>query len=255
MTEENDLLGFINRIKDIAKQSNNANYRDIKLTADLKNDEKYLFKPLEDIKDKKRNGFLVYSQETIENTKNKKLYELYKKSSIQKIKEKNIYRYFYYENIEGKEENLMHAIIIMMNPAFADSEKPDPTIKNVKNFLENNGDFSSFEILNLYPIRMPKSQNLSCFLRECEDETGNYQETIKKYLNNMKKTIIVAWGAKSRDNQEAKKIFKDIESILYCYDKTSCGYPRHFSPLSYPKSKKIKEKKYNLIDITTDLDV
>lgn len=217
---------------------------------------KYQFKPLQDISAKKgkvrekRNGFLVYSSETIDNTKNTKLSELYKKSSIQKIKEKNIYRYFYYENIEGKEENLMHAIIIMMNPAFADSEKPDPTIKNVKNFLENNGDFSSFEILNLYPIRMPKSQNLSCFLRECEDETGNYQETIKKYLNNMKKTIIVAWGAKLIDNKEAMKIFKNLKKKLFCYDTTINGYPRHFSPLSYPHSIKIKNNNYDLIPYT-----
>ena len=137
---------------------------------------KYQFKPLQDISAKKgkvrekRNGFLVYSSETIDNTKNTKLSELYKKSSIQKIKEKNIYRYFYYEQLEIKNKKSQQAIIVMMNPAYADSEKPDSTIKNVKKFLENNKDFSSFEILNLYPIRMPKSQNLSSFLNGSKEE-------------------------------------------------------------------------------------
>ena len=220
---------------------------------------KYQFKPLQDISAKKgkvrekRNGFLVYSSETIDNTKNTKLSELYKKSSIQKIKEKNIYRYFYYEQLEIKNKKSQQAIIVMMNPAYADSEKPDSTIKNVKKFLENNKDFSSFEILNLYPIRMPKSQNLSSFLNGSKEEKENYQNIVKDYLNDTQKTIIVAWGAKLIDNKEAMKIFKNLKKKLFCYDTTINGYPRHFSPLSYPHSIKIKNNNYDLIPYT-DLD-
>lgn len=79
---------------------------------------------------KNGNGFLVYSGETIDNTSNSELKHKYENEckEIKNKTEKNIYRYYYYEKFEN--DSTLHATIVMMNPAFADSVEPDNTIKN-----------------------------------------------------------------------------------------------------------------------------
>lgn len=210
-------------------------------------EKKYIFKPLKNINKKdeseKRKGFLVYSNET---WKYEELKEIYTNSFFNKIKEKNKYRYFYYEKIN--DSNGEHAVIIMLNPAFADSEKPDSTIKNVKNFLthattKDNKNFSSFSIVNLYPIRLPKSDKLSEFKSNFETITSNYNQQLSGYLSS-KNYVIAAWGSKKDDNDFASKLFN--KDSLYCYEKTVDGYPRHFSPLSYNRCEKIKKSDFTL---------
>ena len=83
----------------------------------------------------------------------------------------------------------------MMNLAFADSVEPDNTIKNIENYLDNEKDailkhlpnihneFGSFDIINLYPIRMPKSEKLNEFLELTKIETEKYQKFVKEYLS------------------------------------------------------------------------
>ena len=84
---------------------------------------------------KNGNGFLVYSGETIDNTSNSELKHKYENEckEIKNKTEKNIYRYYYYEKLENN--NPLHATIVMMNPAFADSEDPDNTIKNIEKYF------------------------------------------------------------------------------------------------------------------------
>ena len=91
--------------------------------------------------------------------------------------------------------NPLHATIVMMNLAFADSVEPDNTIKNIENYLDNEKDailkhlpnihneFGSFDIINLYPIRMPKSEKLNEFLGLTKNETEKYQKFVKEYLS------------------------------------------------------------------------
>lgn len=241
MAEENNLLNFINYIK--AKRPNINNYRNLVQS----NNEKYLFKPLEDIpakkskKEEKRNGFLVYSQETIKNTKNTDLKNLFKNVNIGN--EDNIFRYYYYEELNSISN--LHATIIMMNPAFADSKEPDDTIKNIKAYLINNG-FSSFDIVNLYPVRMPKSAKLKLYLDKTKDETKAYQAFVKSYLKpdrekdtpeNSKQgdkdenIIIAAWG--SEYHKKAEKIFKNENIKFYCYGLTKDASPKHFGKQSF----------------------
>lgn len=144
-------------------------------------------------------------------------------------KENNIYRYYYYEELEAK--NSLHAIVIMMNPAFADSEESDDTIKNIKKYLGNeNNKFGSFGIINLYPIRMPKS------------ETEKYHEFIKSYLKeNCKDHIIIAaWGSDKEDNELACNLFKNLNIKFYCYGLTKEGYPKHFSSQSFNNFNKFR---------------
>lgn len=247
--EDKTLFDFIMQIKNTYENSPNYNnYRDLKLTEDLKSNKKYLFKPLEDIKDKKgnikekRNGFLVYSKETID--KNKELYDLYEKDykNINKVDEINIFRFYYYEKLNNN--NRLHATIIMINPAFANSKKTDPTIRNIKSFFKNGYDnFGSFDIINLYPIRMPKSGNLVSYLKKIRRETAYYRKFVKAFLlfnnknNDGTKILIASWGETLHD--KAIKVFKGNHFKAFGLSKQNA--PLHFRRYSFLK-KEIEEK-------------
>lgn len=203
---------------------------------------------------KNGNGFLVYSGETIDNTSNSELKHKYENEckEIKNKTEKNIYRYYYYEKLENN--NPLHATIVMMNPAFADSEDPDNTIKNIKNYLNNEKDailkhlpnihnnFGSFDIINLYPIRMPKSEKLNEFLELTKIETEKHQKFVKEYLSKIDKNhiVIAAWGDDKKDNELARKLFADLDIKFYCYGLTKNGYPKHFSSLAYNNFNKFR---------------
>lgn len=203
---------------------------------------------------KNRKGFLVYSDETIDNTSNSELKHKYENEckEIKNKTEKNIYRYYYYEKLENN--NPLHATIVMMNPAFADSVEPDNTIKNIKNYLDNEKEailkhlpnihnkFGSFDIINLYPIRMPKSEKLNEFLELTKNETEKYQQFVRDYLKGSDKNriVIAAWGGDKKDNELARKLFVDLDIKFYCYGLTKNGYPKHFSSLAYNNFNKFR---------------
>ena len=199
-------------------------------------------------------GFLVYSDETIDNTSNSELKHKYENEckEIKNKTERNIYRYYYYEKLENN--NPLHATIVMMNPAFADSVEPDNTIKNIEKYLNNEKDailkhlpnihneFGSFDIINLYPIRMPKSEKLNEFLELTKTETENYQQFVRDYLKESDKNYIViaAWGGDKKDNELAGKLFVNLGIKFYCYGLTKNGYPKHFSSLAYNNFNKFR---------------
>ena len=196
---------------------------------------------------KKSKGYLLYSNDTADDS----LYN----NECQEIRTKekrNIYRYYYYEKLENN--NPLHATIVMMNLAFADSVEPDNTIKNIENYLDNEKDailkhlpnihnkFGSFDIINLYPIRMPKSEKLNEFLGLTKNETENYQQFVKEYLSKIDKNhiVIAAWGGDKKDNELAEKLFADLDIKFYCYGLTKNGYPKHFSSLAYNNFNKFR---------------
>lgn len=196
---------------------------------------------------KKSKGYLLYSNDTADDS----LYN----NECQEIRTKekrNIYRYYYYEKLENN--NPLHATIVMMNLAFADSVEPDNTIKNIENYLDNEKDailkhlpnihnkFGSFDIINLYPIRMPKSEKLNEFLGLTKNETENYQQFVKEYLSKIDKNhiVIAAWGGDKKDNELARKLFADLDIKFYCYGLTKNGYPKHFSSLAYNNFNKFR---------------
>ncbi len=199
-------------------------------------------------------GFLVYSDETIDKTSNSELKYKYENecNEIKNKKEKNIYRYYYYEKFEN--DSPLHATIVMMNPAFADSVEPDGTIKNIEKYLNNENDailkhlpnihnkFGSFDIINLYPIRMPKSEKLNEFLELTKIETEKYKQFVGNYLKESDKNhiVIAAWGGDKKDNELARKLFADLDIKFYCYGLTKNGYPKHFSSLAYNNFNKFR---------------
>lgn len=196
---------------------------------------------------KKSKGYLFYSNDTADDS----LYN----NECQEIRTKekrNIYRYYYYEKLENN--NPLHATIVMMNLAFADSVEPDNTIKNIENYLDNEKDailkhlpnihnkFGSFDIINLYPVRMPKSEKLNEFLELTKIETEKYQKFVKEYLSKIDKNhiVIAAWGDDKKDNELARKLFADLDIKFYCYGLTKNGYPKHFSSLAYNNFNKFR---------------
>lgn len=196
---------------------------------------------------KKSKGYLLYSNDTADDS----LYN----NECQEIRTKekrNIYRYYYYEKLENN--NPLHATIVMMNLAFADSVEPDNTIKNIENYLDNEKDailkhlpnihnkFGSFDIINLYPIRMPKSEKLNEFLELTKIETEKYKQFVKDYLreSDTNHIVIAAWGANKKDNELARKLFADLDIKFYCYGLTKNGYPKHFSSLAYNNFNKFR---------------
>ena len=196
---------------------------------------------------KKSKGYLLYSNDTADDS----LYN----NECQEIRTKekrNIYRYYYYEKLENN--NPLHATIVMMNPAFADSVEPDNTIKNIEKYLNNEKDailkhlpnihneFGSFDIINLYPVRMPKSEKLNEFLELTKIETEKYQKFVKEYLSKIDKNhiVIAAWGDDKKDNELARKLFADLDIKFYCYGLTKNGYPKHFSSLAYNNFNKFR---------------
>lgn len=201
-------------------------------------------------------GFLVYSDETIDNTSNSELKHKYENEckEIKNKTERNIYRYYYYEKFKNDNPSPLHATIVMMNPAFADSEDTDNTIKNIENYLDNEKDailkhlpnihnkFGSFDIINLYPIRMPKSEKLNEFLELTKIETEKYKQFVGNYLKESDKNhiVIAAWGGDKKDNELARKLFADLDIKFYCYGLTKNGYPKHFSSLAYNNFNKFR---------------
>lgn len=215
-----------------------------------------MFKLAEPMDLKNGNGFLVYSDETIDNTSNSELKYKYENEckEIKNKTERNIYRYYYYEKFKNDNPSPLHATIVMMNPAFADSEDTDNTIKNIENYLDNEKDailkhlpnihnkFGSFDIINLYPIRMPKSEKLNEFLELTKTETENYQQFVRDYLRESDKNhiIIAAWGGDKKNNELAGKLFANLDIKFYCYGLTKNGCPKHFSSLAYNNFNKFR---------------
>lgn len=200
--------------------------------------DNFLFKPLN--LGNKGTGFLVYSKETIKETKikdsNETLFEkhetIYKSckdyKNIEKCNELNTYRYYYYCKIDY--DNKKHATIIMMNPAFACSENMDPTISNIYEFLKRKN-FTSFDIINLFPVRMPNADSLYDFINDLD--LNKYNDKYKVFLKTIlgqdqsQKVIIAAWGNKY--HSKAKEIFKNNHDIKFkCFHKNNSGAPTHF---------------------------
>ena len=243
MCEENSLTKFINMIKDTYSKNNCSNYKELK----IENDKTYRFVPLDN-----SNGFIVYSQEKINDKgKNNKesLFEKFKGyyekckdyKKIKETEETYTHRYYYYEKIS---KNKNTATIIMMNPAFAYSANNDPTIKNIKDYLNRqNNKYGSFCIINLYPMRMPNSNILTEFINLTEYEIQKNQKFVIKYLENASSNnkIIAAWGSNKKDNEIAYELFKKNNVDFYCYGITKDGFPRHFSPKSYWRKGKFEE--------------
>lgn len=204
-----------------------------------------------------KKGYIIYSDIKIDKSLGKfldidfsaiELVEGKKKSKsknisyqeLKAVEEDFVHRFYYYQEIveNNKSENKYHATIIMMNPAFAYSEKQDSTIDNIYAYFKSNG-FKSFEIINFSPIRTSSPKVLSTLAKQ--ESCNQYNEVNRKFVdfvldnaqNDKNSVIIAAWGGKAKDNKTAKKFFEDKAYKFYCFGMTAEKYPKHFSPLSF----------------------
>ena len=149
---------------------------------------------------------------------------------------------------ENKEKSVF---VILMNPSYADESGLDRTLKNVYLFLEDeinknqkNKKYSQFEVLNIFPIRMAKSDCLPCLLKRY-DANGYYRrknlEFINKRLSSEKDwDIIIAWGKDYHLSEEAQficNILKNRENV-YAYNINNDYSPSHFASQVYNKVSK-----------------
>lgn len=209
-------------------------------------------------------GYILYSKCKIDDIfdKNKKsLYEHFKYiydncKDFSNIKEENetyTYRYNYYLEYNKNAKN--NATIIMANPAFAYSKKLDTTISNIITFFKayKKLEIKSFDIVNLYPVRMPKLDCLSCFNSFLDFEEEKYHGLLKEYLeqkSNSGSILIAAWGKDY--NVKAKEIFEDCLIKFKAFQKTKDGAPVHFAIYNKYKTtinNLIKNNKYQMPDL------
>jgi hypothetical protein len=165
----------------------------------------------------------------------------------------------YYLRHEFNTNNRNTITVIMQNPSFADETGLDATLDNVRKFLSTKYSecFSSFEVINLFPIRTSNSDDLEKMLKihdkQCKHRKKN-EEIIQKYIKKSSH-ILLAWG--SRYHEYAKKMMfpmlKGRKLFVYC-DLNNDGSPPLFSPRVYIR-KKLDEKDRILREVIIDKSV
>lgn len=208
---------------------------------DTNNNEAYVVKTLSDIKKKReRIGFIIYSKKTVKKIKdyNIKFENDYKncKNSDKILKdEPYIHRFYYFEKDITKKENLENKLltVIMINPAFASSENTDGTIENVYKIAKEN-DYTQFEIINLYSVRMPKLNKVNELIKTVKNEENTL--FINKYIEKIENNILLAYGKKYcliKDEKNIKSILNKLShknNQLFAARINNDGTPTHLSP-------------------------
>lgn len=167
---------------------------------------------------------------------------VYKENVIKKFYDKHLFRKSLICKISDKGNKSI--VVLLMNPSYADKNSLDSTLNNVSKYLEQRG-YAKFEVLNIFPIRMPNSNNVDG-LMEKYDKNGDYQKENDEYIksvlgNNKNKNILIAWGSKY--HKHAQWVLKFLEVLknknLYVYKPLNKDYsPSHFAPQVYNKYNK-----------------
>lgn len=163
------------------------------------------------------------------------------KGILKKFYNKELFRKFLEYKFNDSDEEIT---VILLNPSFACEKGLDLTLNNLKKFLLEIGGYSGFKVLNIFPIRTPKSSMLSDLLKK--NKFKKYQCNNKQYvLNEVEKCnkIIIAWGGKY--NQEAISFLDELwkkkeKPSFLVYHLNKDGSPTHFSSQAYNKIKKKK---------------
>jgi hypothetical protein len=166
-----------------------------------------------------------------------------------KFYDKRLHRFYLLHKFNDK--GLKTITVILMNPSFADENGLDGTLNNVRKLLSEKYSnlYSAFEVLNVFPIRMPKSSELEQLMKKY-DVDGKYdkknKEIIKQHFDKTDNDILLAWGSDYHENaQWIIEILKNKQNKLFVYYLNDKGSPRHFSPRNFNKivneDKKLRE--------------
>ncbi|MBD5352639.1 MAG: DUF1643 domain-containing protein [Bacteroides sp.] len=140
-------------------------------------------------------------------------------------------------------------VVLGINPSTADDVRPDRTMTRVCGFADNMG-FDSFVMLNVYPLRTPKIEELPA-----EIDSNLHEQNISHIVEEISKienpSILVAYGNSISKKKYLRLCLKDILKELIQFkgakfiqlgDLTNEGNPRH--PLMARADIEIKEYKF-----------
>lgn len=182
-----------------------------------------------------------------------------KEKVIKKFYDNHLFRKSLTCKISDKGESI---VVILMNPSYADEDNLDSTLNNVKKYLEQNG-YAKFEVLNIFPIRMPNSKNVDGLMKKYDNKKGDYQKGNDKYIeslleNKENKNILIAWGSKYHKHAqwlleypEFSKFSKDKNLNLWVYRLNADGSPSHFAPQVFNRYGK-ENREMEKIEIDTE---
>ncbi|MFB6349179.1 DUF1643 domain-containing protein [Moraxella sp. ZJ142] len=122
-----------------------------------------------------------------------------------------------------------------INPSTADDKQPDPTIKKVMGFAEQNG-YDSFVMFNLYPQRATNPNDLSD--ESDKDIVSKNIAIVEEIITSQKQAdILLAWGglfyARKYLQECMQQIYETLSASqtqikwLRIGDMLKCGQPRH----------------------------
>ena len=130
-------------------------------------------------------------------------------------------------------------LVIGLNPSTATQEKLDPTVTRVEKVAQQCG-FDGFVMLNLYPVRATKPQDLPSKADPVAYERNleTIEKVVAQYAN---PTLWAAWGETVVDRTYFLRARDTLHERLAPYrpqwrrfgDLTATGHPRHPSRLNY----------------------
>ncbi|MCD7879526.1 MAG: DUF1643 domain-containing protein [Candidatus Gastranaerophilales bacterium] len=151
---------------------------------------------------------------------------------LKKFYDKHLFRKSLKCKLRGKGTGSI--AVITMNPSFADEYGLDETIDNVKKYMKKINKFSEFEILNVFPLRISKNDDLPKLMKKYDPKNIYKQENddyIKEVIKKSDK-IFLAWGRKFHN--DARWIYEYVQDKeLYVYNLNQDATPTHFAPQVY----------------------
>ena len=149
---------------------------------------------------------------------------------------------------KDKKDKIM--TVILMNPSYANNNGLDDTLLHVKEFMEKvnqagNKDYqySSFVVLNVFPIRTAKSECL-LFLLNKYDTDKKYCKYNLEYIKDKISAggdFLLAWGANYHNTEQTQTILKELkqhkkaQKFVYHLNKGKEKSPSHFTSQVYYK--------------------
>lgn len=136
-------------------------------------------------------------------------------------------------------ESMRRLLIVMLNPSDADARIDDPTVRKCIGFSERLG-YERFDIANMFGWRSPYPKAL----RETQDSgrgdiVGPDNKEWLSRLARVATQIVVAWGANAHRWRSYSEVVCRLlldhhrGDKLYCWGRTSGGYPNHPLMLAY----------------------
>ena len=183
----------------------------------------------------------IFSEETFDGKP--RIKKIKKGNSFhRKFYDNSLFRFYLYHKFNNN--NGDNITVVLMNPSYADETGLDGTLNNVKNLLNEKYSkiYSSFEVLNLFPIRNPENNELKAYLEKHDPQSINQNENkkiIEKYLKKSN-NVILAWG--SDYHNDAKWFFPLLKNkkLYVFYKLNEDSTPKHFSPRIF-NDKNIKD--------------